>query len=84
MCFPSFAWVQSARFPLGVRKEEPDVIRFEIRRAAGSQPYYCRAVSVGNSGVLMTSETYHAKADAMRVAEIMRGGSGGAQVVDLT
>lgn len=61
------------------------MLRFEIRRAGStSQPYYCRAVSTGNGKVLMTSETYHNKSDAKAVAEAMRGGSSGAQIVDLT
>ncbi|MDQ7911477.1 hypothetical protein RB614_44030 [Phytohabitans sp. ZYX-F-186] len=61
------------------------MVRYEIRRSSSSsQPYYCRAVSTGNNAVLMTSETYRAKADAVNVANIMKGGSGGATVVDLT
>jgi uncharacterized protein YegP (UPF0339 family) len=60
------------------------VVRCEIRRgSAYAQPYYCRAVSAANGQVLMTSETYRNKSDAVRVAELMRG-SGGASIVDLT
>lgn len=57
-------------------------VRYEIRRAAGSQPYYARAVSPGNSEVLMTSETYYTKASALNVATIMKGPDD--TVVDLT
>jgi uncharacterized protein YegP (UPF0339 family) len=60
------------------------VVRYEIRRgSAYPQPFYCRAVSVANGQVLMTSETYRSKRDAVHVAELMRG-SGGASIVDLT
>jgi uncharacterized protein YegP (UPF0339 family) len=60
-------------------------IRYEIRRGNSlSQPYYCRAVSTGNNGVLMISEMYRSKTDAVNVANLMKGGSAGATVVDLT
>jgi len=60
------------------------VVRYEIRRGgAYTQPYYCRAVSTANGQVLMTSEIYRSKTDAIHVAELMRG-SGGASIVDLT
>ena len=57
-------------------------VRYEIRRASGTQPYYARAVSLGNHKVLMTSETYYAKSDAIHVANLMKGP--GDTVVDLT
>ncbi|GAA0439443.1 hypothetical protein Aca07nite_49000 [Actinoplanes capillaceus] len=61
------------------------MIRYEVRKGSSPyQRYYCRAVSTGNNAVLMTSETYHAKADAIYVANLMKGGSAGATVVDLT
>lgn len=60
-------------------------VQYQIRRDASPlQPYYCRAVETGNSAVLMTSETYRAKADAERVARLMKAGSPGATIVDLT
>ncbi len=60
-------------------------IQYQIRRANSTlQPFYCRAVETGNSAVLMTSETYRAKADAERVARLMIGGNPGAAIVDLT
>jgi hypothetical protein len=59
-------------------------VRYEIRTASGSQRYYTRAVSVGNSNVLMTSETYWNKADAETVAKLMINGNPGATIVDLT
>jgi uncharacterized protein YegP (UPF0339 family) len=61
------------------------MVRYEVRRGSSLyQPYYCRAVSTGNNAVLMTSETYQAKADAIRVANLMKQGSVGATLVDLT
>jgi uncharacterized protein YegP (UPF0339 family) len=61
------------------------VIQYQIRRAQNTlQPYYCRAVETGNHAVLMTSETYRAKADAERVARLMKAGGPGATIVDLT
>jgi uncharacterized protein YegP (UPF0339 family) len=63
----------------------PELLRYEIRKGSSPyQPYYCRAVSVGNNAVLMTSETYRTKADAVHLANLMKGGSAGAAVVDLT
>lgn len=61
------------------------MLRFEIRRSTSSfQPYYCRAVSIGNNAVLMTSETYRAKQDAINVANLMKRDSGSGTVVDLS
>lgn len=57
-------------------------VRYEIRRASGTQPYYARAVSSGNHKVLMTSETYYNKSDAIAVCNLMKGN--GDTVVDLT
>lgn len=57
-------------------------VRYEIRRASGTQPYYARAVSTGNHKVLMTSETYYNKSDAIAVCNLMKGT--GDTVVDLT
>jgi uncharacterized protein YegP (UPF0339 family) len=60
-------------------------IQYQIRRANSTlQPYYCRAVETGNSSVLMTSETYRTKADALRVANLMKSGGPGATIVDQT
>jgi uncharacterized protein YegP (UPF0339 family) len=56
-------------------------VRVEVRRASGIQPYYARAVSTGNSKVLMTSETYYNKSDALSVARLIAGGG---TVADLT
>jgi uncharacterized protein YegP (UPF0339 family) len=55
-------------------------VKYEIRRATGVQPFYARAVSNGN--VLMHSETYYNKTDAVNVANVMKGP--GDTVVDLT
>ena len=57
-------------------------VRFEIRRASGYQPYFARAVAVSNGNVLMHSETYAHKSDAIHVANIMK--KPGDQVVDYT
>lgn len=68
-----------------VNREVPELIRYEIRRALSAvQPYYCRAVSVGNNAVLMTSETYREKSGAVHVAYLMKNMGGQATVVDLT
>jgi hypothetical protein len=56
-------------------------VQVQVRRASGNQPYYARAVSSGNSKVLMTSETYYNKSDAVSVANLIAGGG---TVVDLT
>ena len=61
------------------------MVRYEIRRgSAYAQPFYCRAVSVANGQVLMTSETYRSKSDAVHVAELIRGSGSSASIVDLT
>jgi len=61
------------------------VVQYQVRRSQSAyQPYYCRAVETGNNTVLMTSETYRNKADARRVADIMKAGNPGATIVDLT
>jgi uncharacterized protein YegP (UPF0339 family) len=59
------------------------MVRYEVRRARGAQSFYCRAVWTGNGQVLMTSETYVAKADAVHVANLLRG-SNNAPIFDLT
>lgn len=56
-------------------------VRVEVRRSNGYQPYYARAVSTGNGKVLMTSETYYNKSDAVHVANLIAGGG---TVTDLT
>jgi uncharacterized protein YegP (UPF0339 family) len=56
-------------------------VQVQVRRANGPQPHYARAVSTGNNKVLMTSETYHSKSDAVHVANLIAGGG---TVVDLT
>jgi uncharacterized protein YegP (UPF0339 family) len=62
-----------------------EMIQLQVRRSTSpTQPYYCRAVESGNSAVLMTSETYRAKADAVHVANLMKAGCGAAVIVDLT
>ena len=58
------------------------MVEFQIRRATGTQPYYCRAVSTGNYAVLMTSETYWSKGDAINVARLVGGPN--AKIVDYT
>lgn len=56
-------------------------VQVQVRRASGTQPYYARAISTGNNKVLMTSETYYNKSDAVGVAQLIAGGG---TVVDLT
>ena len=61
------------------------MIQLQVRWDADPrQPYYCRAYETGNRTVLMTSETYTTKAGAVNVANLMKAGCSGAQIVDLT
>jgi uncharacterized protein YegP (UPF0339 family) len=57
-------------------------MRFVIRKSANSQYYF--TISAGNYEVLATSETYVSKASAQHAINVIRGGAGGAQVIDLT
>ena len=60
-------------------------LQYQIRRSADRvQPYYCRAYETGNRAVLMTSETYWNKSDAINVARLMKAGSPSAEIVDVT
>lgn len=59
------------------------VYKLEIRRSrSSSQAYYVRGVSAGNSEVLFHTETYRAKADAIKVAQLIGGGT--RSIVDLS
>jgi uncharacterized protein YegP (UPF0339 family) len=70
-------------FPAGsTERAMQPMVEFQIRRASGIQPYYCRAVSSGNHTTLMTSETYRNKTDAIHVARLVGGPN--AKIVDYT
>jgi uncharacterized protein YegP (UPF0339 family) len=60
------------------------MIRYEIHKGSGYQPYWWRAVSVGNDKVLCKSENYYNKSDAQHAVDLMKAGSASAQVVDKT
>lgn len=58
-------------------------MRFVIRKATNSQ-YYFTISAGGNHEILATSETYVSKASARHAIDVIKGGAGGAQVIDLT
>ena len=60
-------------------------MRFKLQRSQDpNQPYYFEIQAAGNYETLATSETYGAKADAMRAIDLIKAGAAGATVVDVT
>lgn len=60
-------------------------MRFKLQPSDDAQqPFYFEIQASGNFETLATSETYASKADAEHAIDLIKGGAGGADVVDET